>query len=51
MDFEKNHQISVEQEGVTPLITAAHHGHYECVRWLLDAGADMTIQDRKVRHS
>ena len=34
-----------EQMGYTPLMCAAREGHTDCVRLLLDAGADKEAQD------
>ena len=37
-----------EKDGRTPLICAADNGHADCVRLLIDAGADMEIKDGQV---
>jgi hypothetical protein len=42
--------IHCAQEGFTALIAAAREGHSDCVRVLLDAGADKNATD-KVRAS
>ena len=37
--------IGLEQDGSTALIIAASNGHADCVRLLLDAGADASAKD------
>ena len=37
------------QEGYTPLIVASRHGHVECVKVLLDRGAQTNLQDKGVQ--
>ena len=37
--------IQLEQDGSTALIIAAANGHADCVRLLLDAGADANARD------
>ena len=34
----------VDRDGETALMRAAGYGHYECVRLLLEAGADATVR-------
>ena len=36
--------IAVVQDGKTALLLASHYGHSECVKLLLDRGADLTIK-------
>ena len=34
------------QDGRTALVVALHNGHMECVKVLLDRGADVNMQDK-----
>lgn len=40
-----------DEECMTPLIYAVQGGHHECMRILLEAGADIHLLDHKVGHS
>ena len=33
------------QMGETPLIRCAHNGHFNCVKWLIEQGADINAID------
>lgn len=44
--IESGYDINAKDEnGMTPLIYAACRGHVECIKLLLDAGADVSITD------
>jgi ankyrin repeat protein len=39
-----------QESGSTALIHAASHGHAQCTRLLIDAGADMEVKNGRVRY-
>ncbi|XP_030764080.1 ankyrin repeat domain-containing protein 29-like, partial [Sitophilus oryzae] len=44
LDSGKVHVDSRDKDGTTPLILAAANGHFDCIRELLDQGADPNIK-------
>ncbi len=43
--FENNSNTHA-QSGKTALVVAAQRGHFDCVRLLLDAGADANVKNK-----
>ena len=48
---ELNADVNVEDNnGMTPILGAAHQGHYECMELLIQNLADVKVRDKQYKH-